>query len=294
MAYTGLARAGHHMKWSLLVTGIILLAPDCLADNPFFVTYTAKMEEARSLEIETRSITGKPGDQNRFGASAVEFEYGTTGWWTSELYLDGQVTTSESAIYTGYRVENRFRVRPREHWINPVLYVEFEHLNDADKALLEIVGHDGKADLAGPNWFARQFWTTELETKLILDSNFKGWTLAENLIAERELSAGAPWEFGYAVGVSRALGRGSSRCNFCRGLTAGIEAYGGIGTNQSFGLQNTSHYIGPTLAWEPEHGPAFKISPNFGLTSTSAGVLLRIGMSYEIDDFGRQIKNLFR
>ena len=39
----------------------------------------------------------------------------------------------------------------REHRINPVLYVEFENISGADKALLEVVGHDGQADLAGPN-----------------------------------------------------------------------------------------------------------------------------------------------
>ena len=34
----------------------------------------------------------------------------------------------------------------QEHWINPVLYAEFENINSADKALLEVVGHDGIDD----------------------------------------------------------------------------------------------------------------------------------------------------
>jgi len=54
------------------------------------------------------------------------------GWWTTEFYLDG-LSTAENTLFTGYRWENRFRVLPREHWINPVLYVEFANINGADK-----------------------------------------------------------------------------------------------------------------------------------------------------------------
>jgi hypothetical protein len=43
-------------------------------------------------------------------------------------------------------------VRPlwREHWINPVLYAEFEDINGANKSVLEVVGHDAGSDFAGP------------------------------------------------------------------------------------------------------------------------------------------------
>ena len=73
------------------------------------------------------------------------------GWWTTEFYLDGQTTKNESTIFTGFRWENRFRPLLREHFINPVLYVEYENTNSADRTLLEIVGHDNVADLAIPN-----------------------------------------------------------------------------------------------------------------------------------------------
>ena len=77
----------------------------------------------------------------------MELEYGVKGWWTSELYLDGQSTSGQSTLFTGYRWENRFRVVPGEHWINPVVYFEFENINGADRSLLEIVNHDGNDDL---------------------------------------------------------------------------------------------------------------------------------------------------
>src|SRR5712672_1765846 len=99
------------------------------AEGPFFITYTHQMEEPGNIEFATKSITGKPGDGNRFFGTALEFEYGIKGWWTTELYLDGQSTARESSVFMGYRWENRFRILKREHWINPVLYVEFENIN---------------------------------------------------------------------------------------------------------------------------------------------------------------------
>jgi hypothetical protein len=115
----------------------------------------------------------------------------------------------------------------------------------------------------------------ELEAKLILGSYFKGWTFAENLIAEKNVKH-APFEFGYAVGVSRplALSARPDRCNFCpENFQAGVEIYGGLGTHEHFGLQATSHYFAPTVAWTLASGPRFTVSPTFGITETSARFL---------------------
>ena len=260
------------------------------------MTYSHQMEEPGNLEITTKNITGKPGDGNRFLGSVLEFEYGVKGWWTTEVYLDGQATRNESTLFTGYRWENRFRLLPREHWINPVLYVEFENINGADRSLLEVVSTDGKDDLAAPNLEARSEKKRELEAKLILGSYFKGWTIAENFIAEKNVRH-APFEFGYAVGISRplALAARPERCNFCpENFQAGVEVYGGLGTHADFGLTDTAHYIAPTAAWTLANGVRFSASPTFGLTETSARFLMRFGVSYEIDQFGRAASRLFR
>jgi hypothetical protein len=278
------------------VMATLILISSCRAESPFFVTYTSQMEEPRNLEIDTKSINGEPQGTNRFGATALEFEYGATAWWTTELYLDGQATASEGSLFTGYRWENRFRMLPRQHWINPVFYLEFENINGADKTLLEVVGHDGVDDFAEPNGIARQEKKREIETKLILASYYKGWTIAENIIAEKNL-ANEPWEFGYAVGVSRPLAMKArpDRCSFCpENFQVGVEMYGGLGTTALFGLAETSHYIAPSLAWSPGAGMTVRVSPNFGLTDTSARFLLRVGVSYEINQFGRSVQNFFR
>jgi hypothetical protein len=252
------------------------------------------MEEPRNLELTAKSVTGHPGDGNRFLGTAAEFEYGFTGRWTTELYLDGQATSRESTVFTGYRWENRFRLIPREHWINPVLYLEFENISGADKTLLEVVGHDGAGDLRAPTAEARLEKKREMEAKLILGSYYKGWTIAEDFIAEKNLSH-APYEFGYAIGISRplALAARPENCNLCaENFQVGVEMYGGLGTHADFGPHETSHYVAPVLAWTLANGTTFHISPGFGTTNASAGFLLRFGVSYEIGQLGRSVSSL--
>ena len=96
-----------------------------------------------------------------------------------------------------------------------MLYLELENINGADKSLLEIVDHDGKDDLATANAEARTEKKRELEAKLILSSYVKDWAIAENFIAEKNIRH-APYEFGYAVGISRplALAARPEVCNF--------------------------------------------------------------------------------
>ena len=261
-------------------------------EGPYFVTYTQQMEEPGDLEFESNNVIGRPDGSNRFLGSALELEYGALGWWTTEVYLDGQATLKDSTVFTGYRWENRFRVARREHWINPVLYLEFENINGADKTLLEVVGHDGEADLLEPNGAARYEKKREMEGKLLLGSNWRGWNLSENLILEKNL-AHAPWEFGYAVGAYRQLGLEArpGRCNVCwENFSLGAEMYGGLGDSRSLGLQDTSHYVAPVLGWSLPSGASFKISPSFGVTQTSAPFLLRVGVSYEISQVVQRLR----
>jgi len=257
------------------------------AQENYFVTYTHNMEEPGTLEVSNKSVSGFPRDGNAFLGSAVEFEYGVKTWWTSEVYLDGQTTADESTVFTGWRFENRFRPLLTEHWINPVFYFEFEDINGADKALLEVVGHDGVADFLERN--DRSERKREAELKLILSSNVKGWNIAENIIAEKNLS-NEPWEFGYAVAASRplALVAGPNPCTFCReNFSLGAEMYGGLGDRYSFGLKDTSHYLAPIVAFRTPQGPSFQVSPTVGLNDNSHGFLLRFGVSYEFNQFAR-------
>ncbi len=288
-------KAAGTVCWFIL---ILISAPASSAgEGGYFITYSHQMEEPDNLEVSLITTTSRPAGGHRFVNTLTELEYGVKGWWTTELYLNGQTTGSESTLFTGYRWENRFRLLPREHWINPVLYVEWEHINGADKSLLEVVGFDAIDDLLNPNSEARREKEREVEAKLILSSNVKGWNLSENFVAERNI-AHEPFEFGYAFAVSRPLALEASprECSFCReNFRAGVEVYGGLGTHERFGFQpGTSHYVAPTLAWQLPNGVTLQISPGFGVTRSSDGFLLRLSASYEIPQFTRSLRRMLR
>lgn len=265
----------------------VMVATSCgrssAQEYPYFVTYSQEMEEPGNLDIEMFNVQGNPPGGNSFLGTDIEFEYGLKGWWTTEFYLDGQATQNDSTIFTGFRWENRFRPLSREHWINPVLYAEFEDIS-ADKTIREVVGHDGLPDFLVPNWLARMDKQREIELKLILGSNTHGWNISENFIAEKNL-AGDPWEFGYAFAVSRPLqlAARAGECTFCpEKFQAGLEMYGGLGDANGFGLHLTSQYLGPTVNWTAPNGLTVAFSPQFGLNGYSIPVLYRFSVSYEI------------
>jgi hypothetical protein len=252
------------------------------------------MEELDSLEASANVVYGDDHGINPFFGNWLEFEYGARRWWTASLYLDWQHTKHEGSVFTGFRFENRFRPFLEEHFINPVFYVEYENLNDADKTLKEVVGFDGREDFAVPNSIAREERNHELDTKLILSSQIKGWNVAENFIAEKNLKHG-PWEFGYALGVSRPLKVASRKgaCMFCpERFILGVEMYGGLGEWNDLTLQGTSHYVAPVLNWTVGE-TNIRISPGWGITDDSIHSLFRFSISQEFDDFGRTIGKLF-
>jgi len=254
-------------------------------EPPYFVTYSQDLEEPGNLEIAVKSLQGTPKYGNSFISETLELEYGAKGWWTTELYLQGQHTSNDSTIFTGWRWENRLRPLFRDHFINPVLYFEYENVNQADKSILEVTGHDSISDFLLTNAQGRSETERSLEMKLILSSNTHGWNISENFIAEKDLNESDPWEFGYAVGAARplALAARGKPCVFCReNFAVGAELYGGLGTLNGFGLSATSHYAGPTVGFNIPNGPTISFSPNFGLNSNSIGVMYRIKVSYEL------------
>jgi hypothetical protein len=281
----------------LFCCGLVFICPALPAqESPYIVTYDHYLEEPGNLDVEYFSTFATQRSGNDFHALWMEFEYGATDWWTTALYLDGQTTFHDSTVFTGFRWENRFRPFEREHLVNPVLYVEYGGISGADKILKEVEGHDVESDFATPNSLLRTEHKHELEFKLILSSTLKGWNVAENIIAARNIGNN-PWEFGYAIGASHplTLKASPSHCTFCRdSFTAGIEMYGGLGDTDSFGLHDTSHYFAPAVAWNlPSHW-TFRISPGFGLNDQSRKFVLRWGISREFTGFGEKVRHLFQ
>lgn len=282
---------------ALLLLGWSAFSPRAVAqESPYFLSYDHYLEEAGNLELEYASTFGTQRAGHAFNAFWAEFDYGATGWWTTELYLDGQTTFSDGTLFTGLRWENRFRPLAREHWINPIIYVEYEQINGADKILKEVEGHDVERDYGVGNAVLRQELKHELEFKLLLSKSFNGWNVAVNPLIGKNLSPGNPWEFGYALGVSRpmALEASPTRCTFCpENFIVGIEAYGGLGDTQGWGLTGTSHYLAPVAAWNLPSGWTVRVSTGFGLNQNSHSLLVRWGVSREVSGFGGAVGRLF-
>lgn len=285
--------------FTLILAAVLILAaakPAPAQENPYIVAYDHNLEEPGNLEVEYFSTFGTQRGGNDFHSFWTELEYGATAWWTTEFYLDSQTTVGDSTVFTGFRWENRVRPLKNEHWINPVLYMEFEDINGADKIIKEVEGHDVESDFLAPNAVARHERTREMELKLILSSNYKGWNFTENTLAVKNLD-NSPWEFGYALGASRplTLKGAAQKCNLClQHFIAGVEMYGGLGDRYSFGLHNTSQYLAPGLAWNLPSGWTFRVEPTFGLNDYSHQFMLRWGASYEISGFGQKMADLFK
>lgn len=281
----------------LIALGTLLLCPHSYAqEDPYFVTYSHHLEEPGNLEVEYFSNFGTQRAGNDFIAPWVEFEYGATAWWTTEVYLDSQGTFNDSAVFTGFRWENRFRPFAQEHFLNPVIYVEYENITEGDKTMKEVEGHDVESDYAVPNADLNRTWNHELEVKLILSKDFKGWNVAFNPYIAKNFSPNNSLELAYAVGVSRplALKASPNRCSFCReNFIAGVEMYGGLGDTQLLGLPDTSHYLAPVVAWNLPSGWTLRLSTAFGLNDNSHRLLVRWGVSREFPGFGEMVSHLF-
>ena len=279
------------MRPSVVLTSLLcLFASSAIAqERAYFVTYDHYLEEPGNFEIAVATTTGFPKAGNSaYTAPWLELEYGITGWWTAELYLEGVTTRGDGSGFTGWRWENRFRPLKGEHRINPVIYIEYENLNEASRIQKEIVG-SGPLPF-GPIAALRRDHVHELEGKLILSSAIRGWNVSENFIIEKNLSADEGLEFGYGVGVSRSLGglASATTCYFCReNVVAGVEAYGALGTSKASTLKATRHYVAPVLAWHVTESSTLKVSTGFGLTDASDRYLLRVGYAYELPIGGR-------
>jgi hypothetical protein len=259
-------------------------------EAPYFVTYDHHLEEPGNLELGLSATTGvpRPG-QPAFVAPYLELEYGVTTWWTAELYAEGQKTRDDSAVFTGWRLESRFRPFAGEHAVNPVLYLEYESTNEASRIRKEVVGN--APEPGATNDELRRQDAHELEAKLILSGYRGDWNVAVNVIAEKNLSEDEGVEFGYAVGVARPLATiaSAAECRFCpENFTVGAELYGGLGSTNSFGLADTAQYLGPVVAWQVGDSTSLRFSPAFGLTEGSSAMLVRVGWSHEFRGVGRR------
>src|SRR5262245_24840740 len=98
------------LRLAVILAAMTIAVPVFAQERAYFVTYDHYLEERGNLEVAVATTTGlpKPG-RAAYTAPWLEIEYGLTGWWTSELYLEGVTTRGDGHAFTGWRFENRFR-----------------------------------------------------------------------------------------------------------------------------------------------------------------------------------------
>lgn len=264
-------------------------------ESPYFVTDHHHLPDPGALGLANYNVVGDAKMANGFIGSVLEFEYRPAKWWSTEVQLEGQTTFNESTVFTGYTWVNKFKLVRKNRWINAALCVGWEDTNAANKSVVEIEGHASEDDFNLPNDVARRIQEHEIEIKLILSRDHRGWNFASNVIGVKNL-AGEPWQFGYSLGVSRPLStvEAKNHCSFCRkSVAAGLEFYGGLGDAHSFGLQNTSHYLGPVMSWQLRDHLAVKAGPHFGLTRQSQHALVHFAVVYDVPEFGNRLRDFF-
>ena len=272
----------------LVVAACLGLSAAVAQDPATFITYTHQSGDPGNLGIGSHGVAAPVGGR-RFLASATEFDYGICRWCSVQFYVNTQAMGRSTGLFTGFRWENRLALARGEHWINPVLFIEFEDLDAADKGQLEVVGQECKGDLFPRDGERDAPRSRQVNARLVLGKSVGGWMMAGNFIAEKNL-AGAPVDFGYSAAVTRQLSRKPRKpeCALCSGsVQAGVEAYGGLGTQDSPGFRDTSQYVAALVAWSLPNGVTLRVSPGFGLTQSSVPFLLRVGVSSEIAQIGR-------
>lgn len=272
-----------------LMAGAALIAQTSRAtagSGANFVTYNHHTAEQGEKEIKLYSDFSHAGVEEGYAAQLLELEYGVADRWTTSLYFEGVAIDGESYDFGGWRFENRVRLFEQEVPFNPVLYVEYEHLEPAHRYKRAVTGRTH-----GDEDEEEEGTEHELETKLILGQDISNRiNVAFNWINEANLETGN-WEFGYATGLNYVLYESENdqgeRCPFgCKEFKLGLELYGGLGNSDeglTFGWSKTEQYAGLNILAEFGGGLEVGTGIALGLTGDSEDTIIRTMVGYEFD-----------
>lgn len=212
--------------------------------------YAPKVE-AGALEVEADTIHADDETETRF-----ELGYGVNRWWRATGVVEVVDTASAGPRVQAYTVENVI-VLPRPAWL-PFqwgLYGEYE------------VGARGGAP-------------DKVELKALFSGDVGKFENRVNLVAEREVGAGAADETEYEYAVQ-------TRYKFNDDVALGLQASGDLGTSERFGhLSDLEHVVGPIVAGE-FHLPGVKSEFEFeaaylvGVTDESPDDVVRLQVEWE-------------
>tara|TARA_R110001592_G_scaffold66617_2_gene204607 strand:- start:52401 stop:53222 length:822 start_codon:yes stop_codon:yes gene_type:complete len=251
---------------SLLVSASIANA----GNGANFILYNHHTAERGEKEIMLMNDFGQEADGSRYTAQMIEIEYGITDRWTTELMFEGQKSSGGSYEFTGFRLENRFRLFDYGTFLNPVFYTEYEDLGEDTKYLMEVAGREDAEEHAKARPRERV-----METRIIIGEDItEQLDISMNWINESDLDTGVT-AFGYAAGLNYAHEPG---------VTLGLEFFGGLGDSDK-GIATrtkiTQHYLGPNIMYKASDKVMVKIGGAIGLTDVSQD-LFRFAIAYDL------------
>jgi hypothetical protein len=200
-------------------------------------------------ELELRSGMFDGGPQDGEWQVKAEFSHGVTDWWRPGLVAKWE---SASDDFTAFAIENVFDFTVTREWpVHVGAYFEYQFAE------------------AGAD---------EIELKLLLERERGPVDLRLNLIAERQVGAGASdaWEYGYAAQAGYALNDD---------FVLGVQGFGDAGAGA---LDDHAHYWGPFGQFELAHVGSGEVELQLGYLFGSGEAIadgqLRFKLEYEFGD----------
>jgi len=248
-----------------------------------------------------------------FLTGMIMAQYGITDRLTVGVMVEGQKISGLPATYGGVRFNAYFRVFPDDHFLNFTLYGEYEALNGAALYKMEVAGFGGE-DLEGSLRKARRTPVRTFEQRAIGYHDWGRLNATFNFVSEIGLDS-HEYDFGYAWGVfwqpawmGMEMDAGKPMSGMAdtkkqptppvlsfKRLGLGIEMIGALGNTHKFGLDwdHQQHYAGPVFSYALSQNWSFRVESAIGLSRVSDPLVLRMGVSYSIDQFAHRLGRAF-
>lgn len=261
----------------------------------YFAAYNSHIEKGEK-EIMVMADYTRPskaareeGEKSYF-SQMLELEWAVTDKFATELMLEGFQEPGGPKRFTGFRWENRYRLFKDETALNPMLYMEYEHLSHLTRFKMETSG-----------WVHAPYKEEEetgkpkderiMETRLVLSHDFGPTNVAFNWLNETDLR-NTKTDFGYLFGVMHKLGHGEHHHGASheagsgggfRLAAVGVELWGALGDSRKLDLSPSrqQHYLSPIAMFHIGSDVMFHISPTIGLSKVSDN-LLRVAVGFEL------------
>jgi len=207
--------------------------------------YTAKKGEFEVELWNDFNLVEADNDDTWTFRHQTELEYGLTDHLQLAYYEVYTWNRSKDWERDQFKIEAKLRLAQAGQWpVDVALYTEWKNPDGS---------RDARSDA--------------LENKIILSKTFGPWNVVGNVIFEKALNTGTPWEYEYTAGVSYGL---TPRTRL------GLEVKQELGNSEDFRFDGTQKlYVVPGVYTNLTPHVRILVGPAFGLTRSSDDVQLK-------------------